>query len=124
MNIFEILGRQTIHTAKQYERAERIQKILLLEKQHLRQCENSCNGYGYVPRKGFFYNGTIDEYAKREYGYHVKSAYISETEETVFDKEIEKIQDKILKLAKDDIKVTFQHDPRGRTVQIEGFYYC
>lgn len=83
---------------------------------HHRLAEMDCNGEGVI-RGVHYYNGTIDEYAKRTYGYGVKSAYVSD-DVTVFDIESEKVSDKIKVLAnKIGLFVEFQGDPRGYTVK-------
>lgn len=94
--------------------------IRRLAKKHHRLAEMSCNGYGYVNGQSY-YNGTIDDYARREYGYNVKSAYV-EDDVDVFDVESERVQKKIadivnFKLGK-DWHVEFQGDPRGNTVKL------
>ena len=127
------------HKDFDYKDFELIQKISKLAKKHLRQAVNSCNGYGVVKGQ-MYYGGQIDDYAKREYGYNVKSAYINNSDETIFDKEGEIIEDKIKALL--GISPTepqqrieglnyldkghksgkyilgFQGDPRGSTVKL------
>jgi hypothetical protein len=101
-----------------------IQRIKILSKQHHRQCENSCNGAGIVKGQSYYsgmgYGEEAGEYEKKQYGYNVKSAYLSiEMENTVFDTEIENIQEKINALVKDtDFTIKYQHDPRGYTVKL------
>ncbi len=100
------------------ETAQAIYSIRLLAKKHLRQAENSCNGYGVVKGQ-MYYSGSIDDYAKRTYGYGVKSAYtVQGSEETIFDMEYSRIADKIRKLLPNGFKVEFQGDPRGYTVKL------
>lgn len=106
-----------------------IKKISRLVKKHQRQCENACNGNGYV-KGDFYYTGKIDDWAKREYGQNVKDAYINATENTIFDYEIEKIENSIAKIMDNlnqskyalyrvkPLKLEFQHDPRGNTVKL------
>lgn len=100
-----------------------IRKIKRLYHKYQRQAENSCNGIGYV-RGQVYYCGNIDEYAKRQYGYNVKSAYITQADldegESIFDKEMERISDKINSLIKyiPQFKVEYQGDPRGYTVKL------
>lgn len=82
-----------------------------------RQCENNCNGYGYIPYKGKYYAGFIDEWVKKEHGRWIKSAYTGE-DETVFDLEIERLETKIKDIVDSFPRsvwpiVSFQHDPRG-----------
>ncbi len=105
-----------------------IRKVKRLYHKHSRQCENACNGTGYL--NGQTYSlGTIDDYARREYGHNVKSGYVKD-DVSVFDVEIERIEDKILRLlgyttikpiqqARETMfRVEFQHDPRGYTVKL------
>ena len=126
------------HADFDYKDFDVIKKISRLAKKHQRQCVNSCNGVGYVNGQ-CYYNGTIDDWARREYGQSVKSAYLDkDCEESVFDNEAGKIEDKINKLI-DEMhndprrrkflgqiiwKVEFQGDPRGATVKLyyEGDY--
>ena len=92
-----------------------------LAKKHHRLAEMDCNGVGYV-KGSMYYNGVIDDYARREYGFGVKSAYFSpDVEVTIFDVESEKVQDKIEDLVSQlgaDWRVEFQGDPRGNTVKV------
>lgn len=116
-------GIQSKNLAENYDQVKVLAQIQKLAHKHQIQCENSCNGYGIV-KGNKYYNGKIDDYAKREYGHNVKSAYDGcdmENGETVFDKELEKIQDKIVELVKSiNLGVKFQHDPRGATVRLLG----
>ena len=64
-----------------------------LAKKHHRLAEMSCNGYGYVKGQNY-YCGTIDDYARREYGFNVKSAYVQDDVD-IFDVESDKVADKI-----------------------------
>jgi len=92
--------------------------IKRLAKKHHRLAEMDCNGEGVV-RGVHYYNGTIDDYAKRTYGSGVKSAYV-EDDVSVFDVESDKVQDKIKKLADSiGLVVEFHGDPRGNTVKLE-----
>ena len=120
-----------------YKDLDLVLKVKRLAKQHQKQCVNSCNGYGVVKGQ-VYYNGMSygqepGEYEKREYGYEVKSAYVSpdeNNEETIFDEEIDKAQDKIHELVYKHnhdkyalykvkpFKIEFQHDPRGNTVKL------
>lgn len=117
------------HKDFDYRDFDLIKKIQRLARKHQRQCENGCNGVGYVNSQ-CYYSGTIDEWSKREYGANVKSAYIDNTEESIFDKEARKIEEKIVRemdslnqtkyvlwLAK-PFKVKLQGDPRGNTVNL------
>ena len=96
-----------------------IRKISRLAKKHERQAVNNCNGEGFVNGQ-HYYCGRIDDYAKRQYGFGVKSAYIDNNEETIFYKEMEKIEKRINKLIKDNtmFKIEYQGDPRGNTVKL------
>lgn len=99
------------------EDVELFNKVRRLAKKHQRLAEMSCNGVGYV-NGAMHYNGTIDEYAKRTYGAGVQSAYIND-DETVFDAESDKVQDKIKDICfKLGLDVEFQGDPRGNTVKV------
>lgn len=93
--------------------------IRRLAKKHHRLAEMDCNGAGYVKGQAY-YAGTIDDYAKRQYGNNVKSAYvIPQQEYTVFQIESDIIEDKIKALcAKVGFEVEFQGDPRGNTVKL------
>lgn len=105
------------HADFNYEDYAILQRIARLSKKHLRQCENACNGAGVVNGQAYSL-GSIDDYARREYGYGVKSGYIAD-DVSVFDKEIDKIEDKINRLIKDTkFSVEYQHDPRGYTVKL------
>lgn len=104
----------------EWAKIEAIGKLRRLARQHQRQCENSCNGEGVVKGQRY-YNGTIDDYARRTYGASVKSAYVHEgkSDETIFDDEIERIQEKMCKIAEAvGLICRFQHDPRGWTCKL------
>lgn len=94
-----------------------IQKIKRLAKKHDDIQVMSCNGYGVI-RGQAYYNGVIDDYAKREYGQNVKSSYVSDNEDrfdmasAVIEQQIKDITDKNAMLCK------FQGDPRGATVKL------
>src|SRR5271157_3678671 len=80
-------------------------KIKRLAKAHQRQCENSCNGEGYI--RGSFY--TLSD----------ENSFIKDV--SVFEMETDKIQGRIEKLLdkyKGIFSVEFQGDPRGATVQL------
>jgi len=96
-----------------------IKSIARLAHKHQVQATNDCNGEGWVNNQRYF-NGKIDDWAKREYGQDVKSAYIDNTEETIFIKEMDKIETKIEKFIENKpcFKVEFQGDPRGNTVKL------
>lgn len=83
-----------------------------------RQCENSCNGAGYIPRKGMFYTGTIDDYTRKEYGYNVKNGNVGD--QNVFDIEIDRLEAQIKEIVKQipGAKVEIQHDPRGWEIKL------
>ena len=93
----------------------------LIPKLH-RQYENVCNGVGYVPTRGLFYMGKIDDDVKKRYGADVQSAYlINGNEGTVFDIEAESLEEKITKVVDSmgpECIVAFQDDPRGREVRL------
>ena len=106
--------------------------IRRLANKHHRLAEMGCNGEGVI-RGVHYYSGAIDDYAKRTYGYGVKSSYLTpedlETGEDVFDKESVKVEAKIKALTEElpyDAKrgqlypwrVEFQGDPRGNTVKL------
>ena len=100
--------------------ADAFDAIRRLARKHQRLAEMSCNGVGYVKGQ-MYYNGRIDDYAKRQYGPNVKSAYLDkDCEETIFDNESDKVQDKINALAKPvGLTVEYQGDPRGATVKVK-----
>jgi len=110
---------------KDYEVIRKVKR--LYHKQH-RQCENACNGYGYVKGQ-VYYLGTIDDYAHKTYGYNVKSGYISD-DVNVFDEESQRLEEKINKIVYQfnhdkyalwrvkPFRVEFQGDPRGYTVKL------
>lgn len=106
--------------------------IRRLALKHQRLAAMSCNGQGVI-RGQAYYNGTIDDYARRTYGQGVKSAYVGgqymtdtsgksywvDGEDTVFDVESDKAADKIMALCKKiGFDVEFQGDPRGATVKL------
>ncbi len=109
------------HKDFDYQDIEFIKKIKNLAKQHQKQAENSCNGEGWVKNKRY-YSGVIDDYVKRTYGQGVQSAYIDNTEESIFIKEQEIIEIKINSLIagfnKKGYRVEYQGDPRGATVKL------
>jgi len=91
-----------------------IRKISRLAHKHHRQCENDCNGEGFVNGKFYRCDGSTP------------GAYMADNETTIFVKEINTIENRINKLIdKNDVhpiikgwKVEFQHDPRGATVKL------
>ena len=114
------------HKNFSYEDYDLIRKIAILAGKHQFQAVNDCNGVGYVGSQ-VYYNGSIDDYAKITYGQNVKSAYLTkDCEETIFNQEAGRIEDKIKELIKDkrNFVVEFQGDPRGATVKLtyEGEY--
>lgn len=109
--------------ALEYDAIQRLKSIRRLTKKHDSLAVMDCNGFGFI-RGQAYYNGSIDDYAKRTYGAGVKSAYIK-GEETIFDKESHKVTEKIsaqLKLISADTCLTwtaeYQGDPRGATVRL------
>lgn len=94
--------------------------IRRLARKHHRLQEMECNGYGYT--NGYtYYTGAIDEWAKKQYGSFVRSAYTNpkRPEDTVFTLQTEIIEAKIKALAVSlNAVIEFQHDPRGATVRI------
>ena len=113
------------HVDFDYKDYKVIQHVKRLANKHQTQAVNGCNGYGVVKGQ-MYYGGSIDNYARREYGQSVKSSYIDkDCEENIFDKEGSAIQDKINLLIKDTrFTVEYQGDPRGNTVKLfyEGDY--
>lgn len=117
------------HINFDYKDFDIIKKVARLAHKHLRQAVNDCNGEGWV-NNIHYYTGQIDDYARRTYGAGVKSAYIDNTEETIFYKEMKRIEDKIMwlcgyttikpiqKVRKTKFTVEFQGDPRGNTVKL------
>lgn len=107
------------HLSFDYKDFDIIKKISRLAHKHQIQATNDCNGEGFVNGQ-HYYGGNIDDWAKRQYGENVKSAYIDNTEETIFYKEMDKIEEKINNLIKDNpkFKVEYQGDPRGNTVKL------
>jgi len=107
------------HPSFDYKDFDLIKKVQRLARKHHRQAENDCNGEGFVNGQ-HYYTGNIDDYARREYGQGVKSAYIDNSEESIFYKEMEKLEDKINNLVKSNLnfKVEYQGDPRGNTVKL------
>ena len=107
------------HPDFSYEDYEIIRKVRRLAFKHLRQATNDCNGEGFV--NGIhYYAGSIDDYVRQQYGEGVRSAYIDESEETIFCKEMEKIEAKIEKIIAESpsFSVEYQGDSRGATVKL------
>ena len=120
------------HPSFDYNDFDLIKKVQRLARKHHRQAENDCNGEGFVNGQ-HYYAGNIDDYVRREYGQNVKSAYVANSEETIFYKEINNIEAKIKSLLgishieaedneggfmADKYRLQFQHDPRGATVKL------
>jgi hypothetical protein len=120
---WEILGRNERVLPEGYEERQHFMETLFiirrLAKKHQRFAEMECNGVGFV-RGTTYYAGKIDEYARREYGYSVRSAYtVPGSEETIFTIESNKIETRITALATGiGLVALFQGDPRGFTVRI------
>lgn len=91
--------------------------VMRLERRHQRFAEMACNGVGYY--KGVtWYAGKIDDYARKEYGAGVQSAYITE-DSTVFDQASADVEKKIRALVyPHSVHADFQGDPRGYTVRL------
>ena len=90
-----------------------------LANKHHKLAEMEGNGEGRIGGI-HYYNGTIDDYARRTYGHGVKSAYMPDDpeERTIFDKESSKIETKIRAICdRLGLRVEFQGDPRGYTVK-------
>lgn len=116
--LYTILGFLTRHTQANipWDTCQTVKKVTNLAKAHQRQCENDCNGHGFIPRKGWF--TTANPQGTPNSAYLNNEPSIEYTE-TVFDQEIAKIEDKIIKLLKTTcLSAEFQHDPRGATVRI------
>ena len=98
-----------------------VKELLTLRRlsiKHHRLAEMDCNGEGVI-RGIHYYTGPIDDYARRTYGYGVKSAYLLNSETTIFDVESEKVFDKINGICNRlGLRVEFQGDPRGYTVKV------
>lgn len=95
------------HPDFDYKDMDVIKQVRRLARKHNRQCENNCNGDGYI--KGSYYRLDNDK------------AYIKE-DYNVFDQEIDRIERRILYILNPLVnlkwKITFQHDPRGNTVKL------
>lgn len=93
-------------------------KLKSLSRAHHRQCENACNGEGYV---GKTYYGFCHRNGERDDNVYLKDGT------DVFTNEIERIEDKIYDLAtlikntnkKRIVNIEFQRDPRGATVKVQ-----
>ncbi len=102
---YEMVGRiLTIYPELKISDVELLSNLRKYLKKHHRICEFACNGEGVI--RGKFYR--LDS----------ENAYI-DSERTVFDLEIEKIEEKIRKILKNSkFNCKFQHDPRGYTAKI------
>lgn len=103
---------------------DKIKDLLVLRRlanKHHKLAEMDCNGVGVI-RGQAYYSGGIDDYARREYGHNVKSAY-SEVPEvdtpSIFQIESDKVESKIQGICdRLGLRVEFQGDPRGYTVKV------
>jgi hypothetical protein len=102
------------HPNFDYKDFDLIKRIQRLSRKHQRQCENDCNGEGWVRGRFFRCDGSTE------------GAYLPDTETTVFQAEIDRIEKHIWLIIKnasalnhpEKFKVEFQHDPRGSTVKL------
>lgn len=110
-------------TARLYQ----LKCIRTLAKRHQAIAVMECNGFGKLNGKTY-YNGAIDDYARRTYGPNVRSAYITietdgyidNTDQTVWSKASDKLESAIEELARVcGMTVEFQGDPRGATVIVK-----
>ena len=117
-----------------YELSQLMTKLKSLSRAHHKQCENSCNGRGYIGRQCYTL-GTVQGTP-----HNIKSGYVDLTRndsQTVFDTECDRLEDKMRNIMKNlqsngklnNIvlgKFEFQGDPRGATVKlvINGHTYC
>lgn len=94
-------------------------RIKRLSQKHRTMATADCDGYGVV-RGQVYCVGRIDDYAKAKHGASVKSAYtIPGDEETIFDREMERINEKLITLGNRlGLYMEFQDDPRGETVKV------
>lgn len=113
------------HEDFDYKDFDVIKKIQRLARKHQRQCENACNGEGWLNGQ-YYYAGTIDSWIKQQKPF-VLSAYVTNSETTIFEEAIDKIEAKIDYICSKHSKsgkpsasfnVEFQHDPRGATVKL------
>ena len=96
--------------------------IRRLAKKHHHLAEMECNGEGWI-RGQRYYSGSIDEWAKSQYGSSIQSAYVADEEDSIFSVEQGKVEAKITDLVNQlgtGWRVEFQGDPRGNTVKL----YC
>jgi len=121
---WEVMGKNDRVLPEGYEERQKFLGTLFiirrLAKKHQRLAEMDCNGVGDI-RGCTHYAGNIDDYARREYGYGVRSAYtVPGSEDTIFTIESEKLEARIMALADSiGLVASFQGDPRGYTVKIE-----
>lgn len=98
-----------------YELDKLMTKLKSLARAHHRQCENACNGEGYVGRT--------------YYGFCHRDGSHDEVPENTFENEIERIENTLESLARSvnlGAAWEVQHDPRGATVRltIAGYTFC
>ena len=87
-----------------YEDFEIVKKVKRLAVQHQRQCENDCNGEGWVKGK-YYKNNSPDAYIDDESIFNIVACEISaKIEKLIVDKK--------------QFSVEFQGDPRGATVKL------
>src|SRR3990167_11263940 len=119
----EIENRFGLETRLNQEFLGAFDSIRRLARKHHRLAEMSCNGAGCVNGQSY-YGGKIDDWARREYGAGVKSAYghdPKDPERSIFDVESDKIEHKIMLLTDKmggGVMVTHQGDPRGYTTKL------
>lgn len=106
------------HKDFDYRDYEMLKKVERLARKHQRQAENDCNGEGQVNGKFYRCDGSTE------------GAYLADKETTIFNAEMDKIEDKInriidaLNLEKYALwvvkpwTVKYQGDPRGYTVKL------
>lgn len=99
-------------------------KLRKLEKEIHQQTTNSCNGEGMVystyPYK--FHTGMSKEDDSDRNNFYKKQGYVSayldlDTEDTIFDKEIEKLQEQVKKIIP-GVPFFVNHDARGYAIKI------
>ena len=101
-----------------YELSQLMTKLKSLSRAHHKQCENSCNGRGYIGRQCYTL-GTVQGTP-----HNIKSGYVDLTRndsQTVFDQECDRLEDKIRDLLtglKIECDWELQGDPRGATVKL------
>ena len=117
--IFGILAKNMKRAVKMPDDIEAFEKLRRLARKHHRLAEMDCNGVG-VLRGKTYYAGSIDKWAREQYGNNVLPAYQhTDPDRSVFDVESDVLQGKILEIAHSfGFTVEFQGDPRGNTVKI------